>query len=168
MSRHVCDAKQVDQQNRVRQIDMILEPFDTFDISQAFRFVGILGFLLYVGVFAALQLRWIDGNSIRYSCACVLAASLVLTSMATEFNLASALIQTAWILIGICGIALRLTKSPRPKQNTHPENAVASNRNTQSGVMSDARVPNCRRRLTPSNQNVLYGRSSRPSRHRRI
>ncbi len=144
---------------------MIFDLIDIFDTSLAFRFLGILGFLLYVGTFTALQLRWIDGNSITYTCASVLAASLVLTSMTIEFNLASALIQIVWIVVGICGIVLRLTKLQRSKKIREEISNADSNASIRPiGV---TRVSSCRRRLAPSNQNFLEGRTSRPNRHRR-
>lgn len=54
-----------------------------------------------------LQLGLVDGNGIRYSIAKVIAAALVLVSLTDEFNLASALIQVIWIVIGVSGLALR-------------------------------------------------------------
>lgn len=82
-------------------------PFQ-FDMAQICQSVGVLGFMLYMASFAALQLEWIEGRGLAYSIANVLAASLVLVSLSVEFNLASALIQVSWITIGVLGIALRL------------------------------------------------------------
>ena len=65
--------------------------------------VGMIGVVLYVGSYSALQLGKLDGNSIQY---CLLnggAASLVLISLFYDFNLASALIQTIWISVSLFG-----------------------------------------------------------------
>ncbi len=104
---------------------MILDFLAFLDASFAFKFLGILGFLLYAVGFAALQLQWIDGNSIAYSCASILAAMLVLVSLTADFNLASALIQIAWIIIGCCGVARRLAKSPKAECIVSNDNAPA-------------------------------------------
>jgi len=67
--------------------------------------------LAYLWVFAAVQFGWMDGNGAAYAAGNVLAASLVAVSLLAEFNLASALIQGSWIVIGVVGISLRLVKS---------------------------------------------------------
>ena len=72
------------------------------------RMIGVLGFLFYIGGFAVLQLEFLDGRGIAYSVVNILAATLVLISLAGEFNLASAMIQASWITIGLSGLALRL------------------------------------------------------------
>ena len=66
--------------------------------------VGIVGVVLYVGSYSALQLGKLDGNSIQY---CLLnggAASLVLVSLFYDFNLAAALINTIWISMSLFGV----------------------------------------------------------------
>ena len=72
---------------------------------------GVIGFFIYVAAFGAVQLGRLDGNSNAYTLLNVLAASLVAASLLKEFNLASALIQGSWILIGLIGLSLRLSKS---------------------------------------------------------
>ena len=56
---------------------------------------GILGFVVYMGSFSAVQLGCLSGNSVHFSIANVTAALLVLVSLTSEFNLASALIQVS-------------------------------------------------------------------------
>jgi uncharacterized membrane protein YqjE len=73
-----------------------------------FQVVGLLGFLAYLGSFAALQMKLLDGNGVVYAALNILAASLVLVSLVEAFNLASALIQVSWICIGLCGLIWRL------------------------------------------------------------
>ena len=72
-----------------------------------YELAGLLGFVAYLGAFASVQFGFLDGNSTTYSLANVLAASLVAVSLEAEFNLASALIQGSWIIIGLTGLALR-------------------------------------------------------------
>lgn len=71
------------------------------------EWVGVAGFVCYVIAFGSVQFGKMDGNSMAYSLANVLAASLVAVSLLAEFNLASALIQSSWIMIGITGLYLR-------------------------------------------------------------
>ncbi len=66
---------------------------------------GMVGVVLYVGSYSALQLGKLDGNSILY---CLLnggAASLVLISLFYDFNLASAVIQIIWISVSLFGVS---------------------------------------------------------------
>lgn len=73
--------------------------------TNPFQATGVLGFFAYMGSFALLQARLIDGNGPVYALMNVIAASLVLISLADAFNLASLLIQVSWIIIGLAGIA---------------------------------------------------------------
>ncbi|WP_417523582.1 CBU_0592 family membrane protein [Marinovum sp.] len=84
----------------------------SLDTRGFFEALGVTGFLFYVGSFAALQLRLLDGNSVAYTLCNIAAAGLVLVSLIHDFNLASALIQTSWVIIGLGGLGLRMR---RPK-----------------------------------------------------
>lgn len=75
------------------------------------QLTGIAGFVCYVLAFGAVQCGRLDGNSTAYTLANILAASLVAISLLAEFNLASALIQSSWILLGVLGLALRIFRS---------------------------------------------------------
>jgi hypothetical protein len=87
------------------------------------QIVGVAGFIAYIFGFGAVQMGWMDGNGASYSACNVLAASLVGLSLLAEFNLASALIQISWIIIGCVGIARRVKRrshgpsSPRQDLN---------------------------------------------------
>ena len=72
------------------------------------RVSGIIGFLIYMGGFAALQFQIVSANGITFSITQVLAAALVLISLIADFNLASLLIQLSYIVIGITGATIRL------------------------------------------------------------
>lgn len=79
----------------------------SLDFQGMFQALGVCGFLLYIGTFAALQFRLIDGNGVSYTLLNIAAAALVLISLIHDFNLASALIQISWVAIGIIGLGLR-------------------------------------------------------------
>lgn len=78
--------------------------------EEIFRAIGLCGFFLYVGVYAALSFRLVTGDCLSYFVGNTAAASLVLIGLSHEFNLASALIQVFWISIGIAAIVLRLLR----------------------------------------------------------
>lgn len=74
-------------------------------------FVGVLGFILYISAFAAVQWGRMNGNSMAYSLANVTSSMLVAISLIAEFNLSAALIQVSVITIGISGLVLRLYRA---------------------------------------------------------
>jgi hypothetical protein len=75
--------------------------------------VGVLGFLVYIGAFAAVQWGLMDGNAIAYSLANVTSSVLVSIGLVAEFNLSAAMIQGSVIAIGTTGLALRLARMRR-------------------------------------------------------
>jgi len=75
-----------------------------------YTIAGLVGVVTYVAAYGALQLDLVDGNGVRYSVANVVAASLVLISLTSDFNLASAVIQVVWITIGIAGLLIRTVR----------------------------------------------------------
>lgn len=109
------------------------------------QLVGILGFCCYVTSYTCLSFGFLTSDHIRYYVLNTLAALLVMTSLAHEFNLASAMIQTFWITIGCVAIALRLFRRRRarrralrgvgqthdpvvPRQDLHPRRPRESQR----------------------------------------
>lgn len=85
------------------------------------RAIGVLGFMTYVLNYLLLCLNVVTSGQARYFALNILAATLVLISLTEEFNLASALIQCFWIVIGALAILLRLRarlalRSGRPRQ----------------------------------------------------
>lgn len=72
---------------------------------QIFDLLGFLGFIFYMAAYALLQLGRISGHSYSYTLINLTAATLVLISLVHQFNLASLLIQLAWIVISILGLA---------------------------------------------------------------
>ncbi len=99
------------------------------DTAVAYDLVGLLGVLLYVGSYSALQLGRMDGNSLRY---CVLngcAATLVLISLFYNFNLASAVIQVVWITVSLLGV-YRYFTSKKPMMISRQPQSTAWHKNT--------------------------------------
>ncbi|MEQ8602689.1 MAG: cyclic nucleotide-binding domain-containing protein [Marivibrio sp.] len=66
---------------------------------------GAVGVGLYLASYAALQFGVIRGQSYTYPALNLFAAGFVLVSLAQSFNMASAVIQTCWIVISAIGIA---------------------------------------------------------------
>lgn len=89
----------------------MLEFIDYLARMGPLQVTGVLGFLTYITAFGSVQFGLLDGNSTTYSLANILAASLVAVSLIAEFNLASALIQGSWIVIGFAGLGLRVLKA---------------------------------------------------------
>lgn len=77
------------------------------DAASLYQTIGIAGFLAYMAGFAGLQFGFLDGNGRAYIWSNIIGASLVLISLTTAFNLASALIQISWIIIGVSGLMRR-------------------------------------------------------------
>lgn len=69
-----------------------------------FDAIGLMGVVLYVGAYAALQAGFLKGSSYTYTIMNLMAAALILVSLTNEFNLSSAIIQTTWIAISISGL----------------------------------------------------------------
>ncbi|MDE4133037.1 hypothetical protein PXK00_07935 [Phaeobacter sp. QD34_3] len=70
--------------------------------------IGVFGFSLYITAFTLLQTGRICGNSAAYTCFVVVAASCVLISLVSAFNLAAFLIQSSYVCIGLFGLGRRL------------------------------------------------------------
>jgi hypothetical protein len=93
--------------------------------TEAYRLVGIVGFLAYVMTYAALSFRWVTGECTIYFAGNTIAASLVLISLMHDFNMASALIQVFWICIGVGAIWLRLCGTRRRTKVSAPANLAS-------------------------------------------
>ncbi|WP_270725028.1 CBU_0592 family membrane protein [Shimia sp. Alg240-R146] len=76
----------------------------------ALQKVGVCGFSLYIVAFTCLQTGKVCGNSALYTGLVVCAASCVLISLASAFNLAAFLIQSSYVLIGLFGLGRRFMK----------------------------------------------------------
>ena len=83
--------------------------------ASALTAVGLLGVVLYLAAYAALQLGFLRARGYAYPSLNLLAASCTLVALVGAFNLSSALIQIAWIVISIAGI-VRVYWITRPRQ----------------------------------------------------
>ncbi|MEM9032877.1 MAG: hypothetical protein AAGB18_09535 [Pseudomonadota bacterium] len=93
----------------------------SYDVADLYRAIGVLGFLTYVATFFALSLGLMTSEHLAYFILNIVAAAMVMVSLIHDFNLASALIQTFWILIGVVAIVLRV----RRRRTTRPCNHAA-------------------------------------------
>jgi len=75
------------------------------DLSTA---CGVFGFVLYLTNYTMVTFRVIDSQGIAFFVINIAGASLVLISLAQNFNLGSALIQGFWICLGVIAIVIRL------------------------------------------------------------
>ena len=94
------------------------------DLAQT---IGVIGFMIYISCFFSVQSGKLCGNGILFPTLQVIAAICVLTSLASAYNLASFMIQTSYIAIGLFGIALRLRR-------------VRTNRKTNAETTSPSRM----------------------------
>ena len=83
---------------------------DTLTLLQICGLIGVAG---YIGSFMAIQFRVMCGNSCAFSLLNILSAAFVLISLTEHFNLASALIQISWIVIGVSGLLFRLLRKQK-------------------------------------------------------
>ena len=86
---------------------------ELFATDTLFRFIGVLGFGLYVTNYSLLSSRVINSDSLGFFAMNTVAAAFVLVSNYVEFNLASVMIQMFWIAIGFKAMAIR--RKPRPR-----------------------------------------------------
>ena len=84
--------------------------FSLFDPTLLDR-IGVCGFVLYVVNYTLLTLGWVSGDSVQYFAVNLVAAALVLIGLSSNFNLASALIQSFFITMSTLGIAIRILRS---------------------------------------------------------
>ena len=78
---------------------------------------GLLGVLLYVGAYAALQTGLLRSNGYSYAAANLAAAALVLLSLSSNFNLSAAISQIVWIVISVFGLVRMAVLAKRARLN---------------------------------------------------
>ena len=83
------------------------------DGMTVFEFVGLLGVVVYVCAYAALQLGFIRGNGYWYPSLIISAACCMLFSLYKDFNIASATIQLFFIGISLVGLTRRFLLNHR-------------------------------------------------------
>ncbi len=66
--------------------------------------VGNIGVAAILLTYLALQLERVDSRGLAYSVANACGASLILVSLAFDFNLSAAIVEGSWVLISLFGI----------------------------------------------------------------
>ncbi|MGJ8562620.1 MAG: CBU_0592 family membrane protein [Alphaproteobacteria bacterium] len=69
-----------------------------------YDFVGMTGVFFVLATYLLLQLKKVDPTTPLYSGLNALGAVLILISLYFNFNLSSALIECAWLLISLFGL----------------------------------------------------------------
>lgn len=112
------------------------------------EFIGVIGFMIYIGNFFSVQSGFLCGNGIAFPILQVIAATFVLISLTTAYNLPAFMIQISYIAIGLFGIALRYMKvrirqSPLPQamdpMNSGPDPDSPPDRHQAETLPSHAR-----------------------------
>jgi paired small multidrug resistance pump len=67
--------------------------------------VGLLGTLLVLLAYFLLQVRKLHGNGLVYQSMNAVGAAAIIVSLLYAFNLAAMLLEIAWLLISLYGIA---------------------------------------------------------------
>lgn len=88
---------------------------------EVLQIIGVIGFSLYITAFTLLQTGRICGNSIGYTCFVISAASCVLISLISAFNLAAFLIQASYVSLGLLGLSRRFVIHKLKHTNSEPE-----------------------------------------------
>ncbi|OIQ45289.1 MAG: hypothetical protein BM558_04380 [Roseobacter sp. MedPE-SW] len=88
---------------------------------EVLQIIGVIGFSLYITAFTLLQTGRICGNSIGYTCFVISAASCVLISLISAFNLAAFLIQTSYVSLGLFGLSRRFVIHKLRQSKSEPE-----------------------------------------------
>jgi hypothetical protein len=72
--------------------------------------VGSVGVALIVVAFLLVQLERVASNGFPYLIANAIGASLILLSLAYEFNLSACLMEAFWLAISLLGLARRTSR----------------------------------------------------------
>lgn len=78
--------------------------------TEVYDAVGVAGFGLYVINYTMLTFDKFRSTQVRYFAVNLAAATMVLISLMSTFNLASAMIQIFWIAISVAAIFIRIRK----------------------------------------------------------
>ena len=66
--------------------------------------LGLAGVVLILAAYGLLQARMLAAEHPAFSACNALGAALILVSLAFDFNLPAAVIETAWLLISLYGL----------------------------------------------------------------
>ena len=88
--------------------------------------IGLVGVVLYVVAYAALQFGLIIGRGFLYPAANGIAACLVLVSLFDQFHLASAVVQAVWVAISVWGVTRLYIAMQHARFNEEEEALLAA------------------------------------------
>ena len=97
---------------------------------------GLLGVILYVGAYAALQSGLLRSNGYAFAAANLAAALLVLLSLTSDFNLSAAISQIVWIVISVFGLVRMAVLERRARLNEEERAFIAAKFPTMSRSMA--------------------------------
>lgn len=72
-------------------------------LTWASDFIGCLGTLIILIVYALLQMGRLESSSLTYSLLNVVGAILILSSLLFSWNLAAVLMEISWVIISLYG-----------------------------------------------------------------
>lgn len=72
-------------------------------LTWASDFIGCLGTLIILIVYAFLQMGRLESSSLAYSLLNVVGAILILSSLLFSWNLAAVLMEISWVIISLYG-----------------------------------------------------------------
>ena len=75
--------------------------------------IGIAGVMLVLICYLLLQIGRMSAESLLYSAVNGLGALLILVSLAYDFNLSAFLMEAAWLLVSLYGVARYYTRTGR-------------------------------------------------------
>ncbi|AKQ33599.1 CBU_0592 family membrane protein [Candidatus Coxiella mudrowiae] len=73
-------------------------------LSEEFNIIGISGVLLVLLAYCLLQMNKLNQSSITYSLLNFIGSGFILISLYFSWNLASGIIEIAWLLISLFGL----------------------------------------------------------------
>ena len=85
---------------------------------QWYDWVGMAGTLMILGGFALLQARHLSGTGLPYQLLNLFGALGILVSLWGSFNLSVFLLEIAWVVVSLYGIARSFKAKSEPKPDT--------------------------------------------------
>ena len=79
-------------------------------------FVGNVGVFCVLATYLLLQLEKLDVTSLSYSVLNAFGAGLIVFSLLYDFNLSAMVIEMAWLLISLFGLARRFLIVSQPEE----------------------------------------------------
>jgi hypothetical protein len=73
--------------------------------------VGNFGVALILGTYFALQLGRLDSKSVAYSALNAFGAGSITVSLLFDFNLSAFVVEAAWVVVSLYGLARSLRRS---------------------------------------------------------